>query len=66
LLKKGWFSLNIQNSKNDTSLFSLGNIKILSNIFADSINYGRILKKITAESAFMSLTIIYCSYLRRL
>ena len=48
LIKNDCFSLNIQNSKNYASLFSFRKIKICKkklNASADSLDYGRILKK---------------------
>jgi hypothetical protein len=62
------FSLNIKNSKNDTSLFSLRNIKLLAKmqkkffeiLVQTAFFVGKILtiQKITPKSALLSLTIM--------
>jgi hypothetical protein len=62
------FSLNIKNSKNDTSLFSLRNIKLLAKmqkkffeiLVQTAFFVGKIwtIQKITPKSALLSLTIM--------
>ena len=54
-------SLNIQNRRNDTSSFSLRNIKVLTNMVQTALTvvlFWTILK-LTPKSALMSLTILY-------
>ena len=67
--KTGYFCLNIQNIKNDSSLFSLRNIKIMQkmqkNFFGILVQTALIvgqfwtIEKITPKSALLSLTILY-------
>ena len=67
-LAQGCFSLNIQNRKNDASLFSLRNIKILTNmqkkifeiLVLTALTVGLIwtILELTPKSALLSFTIL--------
>ena len=67
-LAEGYFSLNIQSMKNDASLFSLRNIKILTNmqkIFFEllvqtalTVGLFWTILKLTPKSALLSFTIL--------
>ena len=73
-LAQGCFSLNIQNRKNDASLFSLRNIKILTNmqknffeiLVLTALTVGLIwtILELTPKSALLSLTILYFSQIK--